>query len=41
MLEIHKKMPNSTYQIIEKAGHESPKEKAPEVNKIILKFLEN
>jgi pimeloyl-ACP methyl ester carboxylesterase len=39
MLEIHKKMPNSTYQIIEKAGHESPKEKAPEVNKAIIKFL--
>ncbi len=39
MLEIHKKMPNSTYQIIEKAGHESPKEKAPEVNRAIIKFL--
>ena len=39
MLEIHKKMPNSTYKIIEKAGHESPKEKAPEVNKAIIKFL--
>lgn len=41
MLEIHKKMPNSTYQIIEKAGHESPKEKAPEVNKEISKFLKS
>ena len=40
MLEIHKKMPNSTYQIIEKAGHESPKSKAPEVNKAIIEFLE-
>ena len=41
MLEIHKKMPNSTYLIIEKAGHESPKEKAPEVNKSIIKFLKS
>jgi pimeloyl-ACP methyl ester carboxylesterase len=40
MLEIHKKMSNSTYQVIEKAGHESPKEKAPEVNKTIIEFLE-
>ena len=39
MLEIHKKMPNSTYQIIENAGHESPKEKAPEINKAIINFL--
>jgi len=39
MLEIHKKMPNSTYKIIEKAEHESPKEKAPEVNRAIIKFL--
>jgi len=41
MLEIHKKMPNSIYQIIEKAGHESPKEKAPEVNRAIIKFLKS
>jgi len=41
MFEIHKKMPNSTYQIIEKAGHESPKEKAPEVNKAIIEFLKS
>jgi pimeloyl-ACP methyl ester carboxylesterase len=41
MLEIHDKMPNSTYHIIQKAGHESPKEKAPEVNKAIIKFLKS
>ena len=41
MLEIHNKMPNSTYHIIEKAGHESPKEKAPEVNRAIIKFLKS
>ncbi|NVM43678.1 MAG: alpha/beta hydrolase [Candidatus Lokiarchaeota archaeon] len=41
MLEIHKKMPNSTYHLIEEAGHESPKEKAPEVNRAIIKFLKS
>ena len=41
MIEIHQKIPNSTVKIIEKAGHESPKEKAPEVNKAIIKFLKS
>ena len=41
MLELHKEIPNSIFKVIDKAGHESIKEKAPEVNKIILKFLEN
>lgn len=41
MLEIHQKLPNSTIQIIQEAGHESPKEKAPEVNKAIIKFLKS
>ena len=36
---IHEKMPNSKIIVIEKAGHESPKEKAPEVNKAIIEFL--
>jgi len=40
MFEIHERMPNSTYLIIEKAGHESPKSRAPEVNIAIIKFLE-
>ncbi len=37
--EIHNKLPNSEYMVIEKAGHESPKEKAPQVNRAILDFL--
>ena len=39
MLEIHDRMPNSKIVIIKKAGHESPKEKAPEVNAEIINFL--
>ena len=41
VLEIHEKMPNSRIHIIQNAGHESPKEKAPEVNKVIIKFLKS
>lgn len=40
MLEIHELMSNSIFKIIEEAGHESPKSKAPEVNKAILEFLQ-
>ncbi|KKK42209.1 MAG: Soluble epoxide hydrolase [Candidatus Lokiarchaeum sp. GC14_75] len=39
MFEIHKLIPNSTIKVMEKAGHESPKSKAPEVNQAILNFL--
>jgi len=39
MEEIHSKIPNSTIEVIEKAGHNSPLSKAPEVNKIIIDFL--
>lgn len=41
VIEIHEKMPNSIIHIIQKAGHESPKEKAPEVNGAIIKFLKS
>jgi pimeloyl-ACP methyl ester carboxylesterase len=41
MIELHKVMVNSTIKVIERAGHESAKEKAPEVNESIIKFLEN
>ncbi len=41
MLEIHKKLPNSILKIIEEAGHESPKSKAPEINQLIINFLAN
>ncbi|MGV9202603.1 MAG: alpha/beta fold hydrolase [Promethearchaeia archaeon] len=36
---IHKQIPNSKLIIIEDAGHESPREKAPEVNQHIIEFL--
>ncbi len=41
MMEIHNLMPNSTLKVIEKAGHESHKSNAPEVNKTIIEFLSN
>lgn len=41
MMEMHKRIPNSVFKVIEKAGHESPKTRAPEVNKIIIEFLKN
>jgi len=39
--EMHKRIPNSIFRVIEKAGHESPKTRAPEVNNIILEYLKN
>ncbi len=39
--EMHRRIPNSVLKIIEKAGHESPKTKTLEVNRIILEFLQN
>ncbi len=39
--EMHKRIPNSILRVIEKAGHESPKTRALEVNNIILDFLKN
>lgn len=39
MLEMDKRLPNSTFKTIEKAGHSAPLSQAPEVNKIILDFL--
>ncbi len=41
MIEMHKKLPNCTLKIIENAGHFMTLSRAPEVNKIILDFLEN
>jgi len=40
MIEMHKKMPQSTLKIIEKAGHFMTVSRAPEVNKVILDFLD-
>jgi len=41
MSKIHEKIPNSTLKIVEKAGHFMTLSRAPEVNKIILDFLES
>ena len=38
-LKIHEGISNSKFVVIEGASHESPIEKAPEVNKIIIDFL--
>jgi 3-oxoadipate enol-lactonase len=39
--EMHKRIPNSVLKIIQKAGHESPKTRAIEVNNSIINFLRN
>ncbi|TKJ25025.1 MAG: hypothetical protein CEE42_08845 [Promethearchaeota archaeon Loki_b31] len=39
--KIHEKIPNSKLIVIEKAGHGSPLEKAPEINQYIIDFLKN
>ncbi|MBY8987294.1 MAG: alpha/beta hydrolase [Candidatus Lokiarchaeota archaeon] len=41
MAEMHELLPNSTFYIVDKAGHGSPLEKAPEVNQQILDFLKD
>ncbi len=41
MIEMDKRIPNSIVKLIKKAGHNSPKSRTPEVNKIIIDFLEN
>jgi len=40
-LEVHEKIPNSTLKVIEKAGHHSPRSRAPELNQIIIDFLKD
>jgi len=39
MEQIHEKIPNSKLVVIDKAGHNSPQSKAPEVNQTIIDFL--
>ncbi len=39
MEEMHKRIPKSIFKVIEKAGHESPKTRVLEVNRIIIDFL--
>jgi proline-specific peptidase len=38
---IHEQLPNSELIVIKKAGHESPREKAPQVNQNIIDFLQD
>lgn len=40
VFRIHDLIPNSTIKVIEKAGHESTKSHAPEVNKYLIEFLQ-
>lgn len=39
MVQMHEAIPNSTLKMIEKAGHNSPLSRAPEVNEAIIEFL--
>lgn len=41
MEQMHQEIPNSTFVVIEKAGHFAPMTRTPEVNKAILDFLKN
>jgi pimeloyl-ACP methyl ester carboxylesterase len=41
LIEINKRIPNSIYKEIDKAGHEVHRSRAPEVNQLILDFLLN
>jgi len=41
MEEMHQRIPNSILKIIEKAGHDSPLSRAPEVNQMIIEFLKD
>jgi pimeloyl-ACP methyl ester carboxylesterase len=41
LIELEKIMPNSKLVIIEKVGHSSPISRAPEVNEIIIDFLQH
>ncbi|MFW9822482.1 MAG: alpha/beta fold hydrolase [Candidatus Thorarchaeota archaeon] len=41
MEDIHEKIPHSTFKIIDKAGHASPRSRAPEINQLIVDFLKN
>ncbi len=38
-LKLHEGLPNSKFVVIEGASHESPQEKAPEINEKIIEFL--
>jgi pimeloyl-ACP methyl ester carboxylesterase len=39
MEEMHNRIPKSEFKVIDKAGHSAPLSRAPEVNRMILNFL--
>ena len=39
MQEMNMRMPNSTLKTIDKAGHQAPNSKAPEISELIINFL--
>jgi len=39
MKEMHERIPNSTLKIMDKARHDSPLSRAPEINQMIIDFL--
>ncbi|MFX0166008.1 MAG: alpha/beta fold hydrolase [Promethearchaeota archaeon] len=39
MEQMHEKISNSTLKVIDKAGHGSPRSRAPEINQMIIEFL--
>lgn len=39
--KMHELIPNSKFEVIEGAGHQSILEKAPEVNQVIIDFLKS
>jgi len=41
MKEMHEKIPDSILKVIDKAGHDSPLSRAPEINNMIIEFLKN
>ncbi len=41
MEEMHELLPNSKFYVVDKAGHNSPLEKTPEVNREIINFLKD
>lgn len=41
MKQMHERIPNSILKVMNKAGHNSPLSRAPEINKFIIDFLQN
>ncbi|MHA2007310.1 MAG: alpha/beta fold hydrolase [Promethearchaeota archaeon] len=41
MTQMQERIPNSSLRVIDKAGHGSPRSRAPEINQMIISFLKN